>query len=128
MGVGRDVNSVGSVMVSGRDTQIDAGRDVNIVSAQQQTSNTGGTRRSSITQLGSEVDAGRDVIVNAGRDFNAIASQISADRNVALAADENMTISSGADESHSYYKSKKRSRPKRTTSNRSAALSVLVVT
>ncbi|QEO77445.1 filamentous hemagglutinin N-terminal domain-containing protein [Pseudomonas brassicacearum] len=107
MGVGRDVNSVGSVMVSGRDTQIDAGRDVNIVSAQQQTSNTGGTRRSSITQLGSEVDAGRDVIVNAGRDFNAIASQISADRNVALAADENMTISSGADESHSYYKSKK---------------------
>ncbi|MGX9556252.1 two-partner secretion domain-containing protein [Pseudomonas sp. CFBP 5750] len=107
MGVGRDVNSVGSVMVSGRDTQIDAGRDVNIVSAQQQTSNTGGTRRSSITQLGSEVDAGRDVIVNAGRDFNAIASQISADRNVALAADENMTISSGANETHSYYKSKK---------------------
>ncbi|WP_420232608.1 filamentous hemagglutinin N-terminal domain-containing protein [Pseudomonas sp. ABY48] len=107
MGVGRDVNSVGSVMASGRDTQIDAGRDVNIVSAQQQTSNTGGTRRSSITQLGSEVDAGRDVTVNAGRDFNAIASQISADRNVALAADENMTISSGANETHSYYKSKK---------------------
>ncbi|MGQ3319041.1 two-partner secretion domain-containing protein [Pseudomonas brassicacearum subsp. neoaurantiaca] len=107
MGVGRDVNSVGSVMVSGRDTQIDAGRDVNIVSAQQQTSSTGGTRRSSITQLGSDVDAGRDVIVNAGRDFNAIASQISADRNVALAADENMTISSGANETHSYYKSKK---------------------
>ncbi|WP_235399591.1 filamentous hemagglutinin N-terminal domain-containing protein [Pseudomonas ogarae] len=107
MGVGRDVNSVGSVMASGRDTQIDAGRDVNIVSAQQQTSNTGGTRRSSITQLGSEVDAGRDIVVNAGRDFNAIASQISADRNVALAADENMTISSGANETHSYYKSKK---------------------
>ncbi len=107
MGVGRDVNSVGSVMVSGRDTQIDAGRDVNIVSAQQQTSNTGGTRRSSITQLGSEVDAGRDIVVNAGRDFNAIASQISADRNVALVADENMTISSGANETHSYYKSKK---------------------
>ncbi|WP_041475785.1 two-partner secretion domain-containing protein [Pseudomonas ogarae] len=107
MGAGRDVNSVGSVVVSGRDTQIDAGRDVNIVSAQQQTSNTGGTRRSSITQLGSEVEAGRDVTVNAGRDFNAIASQISADRNVALAADENMTISSGANETHSYYKSKK---------------------
>lgn len=107
MGVGRDVNSVGSVMVSGRDTQINAGRDVNIVSAQQQTANTGGTRRSSITQLGSEVDAGRDVVVNAGRDFNAIASQISADRDVALAADENMTISSGANETHSYYKSKK---------------------
>lgn len=107
MGVGRDVNNVGSVMVSGRDTQIDAGRDVNIVSAQQQTSNTGGTRRSSITQLGSEVDSGRDIVVNAGRDFNAIASQISADRNVALAADENMMISSGANETHSYYKSKK---------------------
>ncbi|MCP2071064.1 UNVERIFIED_ORG: filamentous hemagglutinin [Pseudomonas lini] len=107
MGVGRDVNSVGSVMASGRDTQIDAGRDVNIVSAQQQTSNTGGTRRSSITQLGSEVDAGRDVVVNAGRDFNAIASKISADRNVALAADEDMIIASGANETHSYRKSKK---------------------
>jgi filamentous hemagglutinin len=107
MGAGRDVNSVGSVLVSGRDTQIDAGRDVNIVSAQQQTSNTGGTRRSSITQLSSDMDVGRDVVVNAGRDFNAIASQISADRNVTLTADENMTISSGANETHSYYKSKK---------------------
>ncbi|WP_052915331.1 two-partner secretion domain-containing protein [Pseudomonas brassicacearum] len=107
MGAGRDYKSVGSVMVSGRDTRIDVGRDVNIVSAQQQSSSTGGIRRSSITQLGSNVDAGRDVIVNAGRDFNAIASQISADRNVALAANENMTVSSGADESHYYYKSKK---------------------
>jgi filamentous hemagglutinin len=107
MGAGRDVNSVGSVMASGRDTQIDAGRDVNIISAQQQSSSTGGVRRSSITQLSSNVDAGRDVIVNAGRDFNAVASQISADRNVALAANENMTVSSGADESHYYYKSKK---------------------
>ncbi|MEA1030553.1 filamentous hemagglutinin N-terminal domain-containing protein [Pseudomonas sp. N-137] len=107
MGAGRDYKSVGSVMVSGRDTRIDVGRDVNIVSAQQQSSSTGGIRRSSITQLGSDLDAGRDVVVNAGRDFNAIASQISADRNVALAANENMTVSSGADESHYYYKSKK---------------------
>ncbi|SFH48607.1 filamentous hemagglutinin N-terminal domain-containing protein [Pseudomonas sp. NFACC45] len=107
MGAGRDYKSVGSVMVSGRDTRIDAGRDVNIVSAQQQSSSTGGVRRSSITQLSSDMDAGRDVVVNAGRDFNAIASQISADRNVTLTADENMTISSGANETHSYYKSKK---------------------
>ena len=107
MGAGRDYKSVGSVMVSGRDTRIDVGRDVNIVSAQQQSSSTGGIRRSSITQLGSDLDAGRDVVVNAGRDFNAIASQISANRNVALTANENMTISSGANETHSYYKSKK---------------------
>ncbi|WP_238346716.1 filamentous hemagglutinin N-terminal domain-containing protein [Pseudomonas viciae] len=107
IGAGQDFKNVGSVMISGRDTRIDAGQDVDIVSAQQQSSSTGGIRRSSITQLGSSVDAGRDVIVNAGRDFNAIASLISADRNVALAATENMTVSSGANESHYYNKSKK---------------------
>ncbi|UZD98027.1 filamentous hemagglutinin N-terminal domain-containing protein [Pseudomonas corrugata] len=107
MGIGQDLNNIGGVMVSGRDTRIDAGRDANIVSAQQQSSYSGGRRRSSITQLGSDVDAGRDVIVNAGQDFNAVASKINADRNVALDAVGNMTVSSGANESHSYYKSKK---------------------
>ncbi|WP_411386776.1 filamentous hemagglutinin N-terminal domain-containing protein [Pseudomonas sp. MPB03] len=107
MGAGWDVSSIGSVMVSGRDTQITAGWDVNIVSAQQQSSLSGGRRQNTITQLSSEVDAGRDITVDAGRNFTAIASQISADRNVALIAAKNMSVSSGANETHSYYKSKK---------------------
>ncbi|UZE03243.1 filamentous hemagglutinin N-terminal domain-containing protein [Pseudomonas mediterranea] len=107
MGIGQDLNNIGGAMVSGRDTRIDAGRDANIVSAQQQSSYSGGRRRSAITQLGSDVDAGRDVIVNAGQDFNAAASKINADRNVALDAVGNITVSSGANETHSYYKTKK---------------------
>ncbi|WP_188258733.1 DUF6883 domain-containing protein, partial [Pseudomonas sp. PSB18] len=107
IGAGQDFKNIGSVMVSGRDTRIDAGRDVSIVSAQQESASNNGIRKSSVTQFGSSVDAGRDVIVNAGRDFNAIASKIGADRNVALTATENMTVSSGADETHSYYKTKK---------------------
>jgi filamentous hemagglutinin len=107
MGAGRDIKSVGSVMVSGRDTTIDAGRDAIIVSAQQESASNNGVRKSAVTQFGSSVQAGRDMAVNAGRDLNVIASQLGAERNVALTAGENMTISSAADETHSYSKTKK---------------------
>ncbi|SCW99140.1 MULTISPECIES: filamentous hemagglutinin N-terminal domain-containing protein [unclassified Pseudomonas] len=107
MGAGRDIKSVGSVMVSGRDTTIDAGRDAIIVSAQQESASNNGVRKSAVTQFGSSAQAGRDLVVNAGRDLNAIASQLGAERNVALTAGENMTISSAADETHSYSKTKK---------------------
>jgi len=107
MGAGRDYKNIGSVTVSGRDTRIDAGRDASIVSAQQESSSNIGARKSSVTQFGSSAEAGRDIIVSAARDFNAVASQISADRNVVLAAGEDMTVSSGADETHFYSKTKK---------------------
>ncbi|WP_049866946.1 DUF637 domain-containing protein [Pseudomonas brassicacearum] len=107
MGAGRDLKSIGSVMVSGRDTTIDAGRDAIIVSAQQESASNNGVRKSAVTQFGSSAQAGRDLVVNAGRDLNAIASQLGAERNVALTARENMTISSAADETHSYSKTKK---------------------
>jgi len=107
MGAGRDFKSVGSVMVSGRDTTIDAGRDAIIASAQQESASNNGVRKSAVTQFGSSAQAGRDLAVNAGRDFTAIASQLGAERNVALTAGENMTISSATDETHSYSKTKK---------------------
>ncbi|MBK5529905.1 DUF637 domain-containing protein, partial [Pseudomonas sp. TH06] len=103
----RDVISSGSVMASGRDTRIEAGRDVNIVSAQQISIETGGRERSSITQVGSSVSGGRDVAVSAGRDFTAIASAIDAKRNAVILAEGDVTVASGADESHSYSKTKK---------------------
>ncbi|WP_248842656.1 DUF637 domain-containing protein, partial [Pseudomonas syringae group genomosp. 3] len=62
---------------------------------------------SSITQLGSTVSAGRDLTAQAGRDINVIASSIDAKRDIAMAATENLTLSSAADEQHSYGKSKK---------------------
>ncbi len=106
---GRDVNNVGSVLQSGRDLSISAGRDVSITSAAQVSSNTRGTtyRDQSISQNGSSLDAGRDLSINAGRDLTAIASQLDAKRNIALAATDNLTLASAADEAHSYSKSKK---------------------
>ncbi|EIK60998.1 putative toxin [Pseudomonas lactis] len=109
MGAGRDVSSVGGVIRSGADTVIRGGRDVNVASAQQVDSFNPGSRNSSqtITQYGSTLEVGRDLSVVAGRDINAIASQIDAKRDVAMAATENLLLSSAADEQHSYSKKKK---------------------
>jgi filamentous hemagglutinin len=104
---GRDVLNTGSALVSGRDTKIDAGRDISLVSAEQQSANTGGKKRSSVTQSGSTLDAGRDITLNAGRDINVIASDIDAKRNIGLAAQDDLLIASGADETHSYHKTRK---------------------
>ncbi|WP_245227165.1 MULTISPECIES: DUF637 domain-containing protein [Pseudomonas] len=106
---GRDVKNTGSVLQAGRDLSISAGRDVAIDSAQTENGQTRGVNssNSSITQLGSTVSAGRDLTAQAGRDINVIASSIDAKRDIAMAATENLTLSSAADEQHSYGKSKK---------------------
>ncbi|WP_205930986.1 hemagglutinin repeat-containing protein, partial [Pseudomonas viridiflava] len=99
----------GGVLQAGRDLSIAAGRDVVIDSAQTENGQTRGANasNSSITQLGSTVSAGRDLTAQAGRDINVIASSIDAKRDIAMAATENLTLSSAADEQHSYGKSKK---------------------
>ncbi|AZC58329.1 Putative large exoprotein, ShlA/HecA/FhaA family [Pseudomonas chlororaphis subsp. piscium] len=106
---GRDITNPGSVLQSGRDMSLSAGRDVNLVSTQLNNSLALGKNHysSDITQIGSEVSAGRDLTVKAGRDINAIASEIEAKRNITMAATENLTLSSAADERHSYEKTKK---------------------
>ncbi len=105
---GRDFNNTGGVLKSGADTTISAGRDVNIASAEQIDSNEAGPnhRNQTITQYGSSVDVGRDLKVDAGRDLTAIASQIDAKRDIAMAATENLTLASAANEQHSYSKTK----------------------
>ncbi|PIH73965.1 hypothetical protein, partial [Pseudomonas syringae] len=106
---GRDVKNTGGVLQAGRDLSFAAGRDVAIDSAQTEDGQTRGVNssNSSITQLGSTVSAGRDLTAQAGRDINVIASSIDAKRDIAMAATENLTLSSAADEQHSYGKSKK---------------------
>ncbi|WP_239646774.1 filamentous hemagglutinin N-terminal domain-containing protein [Pseudomonas syringae] len=106
---GRDVKNTGGVLQAGRDLSFAAGRDVAIDSAQTEDGQTRGANssNSSITQLGSTVSAGRDLTAQAGRDINVIASSIDAKRDIAMAATENLTLSSAADEQHSYGKSKK---------------------
>ncbi|WP_223547478.1 DUF6883 domain-containing protein [Pseudomonas sp. A-B-19] len=106
---GRDVNNIGGVLQSGRDTTINAGRDVNLVSAQAENKLASGSSflNQNITQMSGSVSAGRDLSVNAGRDISVIASQITAKRDIALAATDNLTLAAAADEEHSYSKSKK---------------------
>ncbi|MGY2238036.1 DUF637 domain-containing protein, partial [Pseudomonas gingeri] len=103
----RDFVSTGSTLKSGGDTTITAGRDVFIASAEQHNSVVLGAKSSSITQYGSNVTVGRDFSVQAGRDLAVVASQIEAKRNVDFGAGENLTVTSAADELHSYSKSKK---------------------
>ena len=106
---GRDVNNVGGVLQAGQDLTLAAGRDINFASAEQIESNDRGRKAnsSSITQQGSSLAAGRDVIATAGRDLTAIASDIDAKRNIAMAAVGDLTLSSAADEQHTYSKTKK---------------------
>ncbi|NUT68351.1 DUF637 domain-containing protein, partial [Pseudomonas corrugata] len=109
LGAGRDINVVGGVLQSGLDMKLDAERDVNIVSTQVTNSESRGRRYNSsdITQLSASLDAGRDFSAQAGRDINVIASQVDAKRDIAMAATQNLGISSAADEEHSLSKSKK---------------------
>ena len=106
IGAGRDFNTIGSVVNSRGELTINAGRDVNIVSAQKSNSITDGRDHNdaSVTQLGSQVSAGRDLTIDAGRDLTAIASQIDAQGDIAMAAANNLTLASAADEQHSYEK------------------------
>ncbi|CZT28705.1 DUF637 domain-containing protein [Pseudomonas cerasi] len=109
---GRDVINKGSVLQSGRDMSIQAGRDVTIAPTEVTNSLFSDSKHNSsdITQLGSTASSGRDLTVQAGRDISVIASQIDAKRDIAMAATENLTISSAADEEHSLSKSKKLTR------------------
>ncbi|SOQ00453.1 filamentous hemagglutinin N-terminal domain-containing protein [Pseudomonas syringae] len=109
---GRDFINKGSVLESGRDMSIQAGRDVTIAPTEVTNSLFSDSKHNSsdITQLGSTASAGRDLTVQAGRDIAIIASQIDAKRDIAMAATENLTISSAADEEHSLSKSKKLTR------------------
>ncbi|WP_242167575.1 MULTISPECIES: filamentous hemagglutinin N-terminal domain-containing protein [unclassified Pseudomonas] len=106
----RDVINSGSVLKSGADTVINAGRDINIVATEARDSGNGGmyAHSSSVTQSSSSVGAGRDIQMTAGRDLNAIASAIDAKRDVTMAAREDMNIASAANEDHLLAKSKKK--------------------
>ena len=108
---GRDVSNNGSVLQSGGDTVINAGRDISIATTESRNSTNGrGGTSSSVTQAVATVSAGRDLQMTAGRDLMAVASQIDAKRDIAMTAAENLTLSSVADESHSYSKSRRETR------------------
>ncbi|MGY2292074.1 hemagglutinin repeat-containing protein [Pseudomonas sp. SDO528_S397] len=106
---GRDFTSQGGVLQGGRDTQIVAGRDLNLIAAEQRDAVSIGKRHDTeqVTQLGSTLTTGRDVSLSAGRDLSAIASQIDAKRDVAMTATGDLTLASAANEQHVYDQTRK---------------------
>ncbi|WP_223473007.1 MULTISPECIES: filamentous hemagglutinin N-terminal domain-containing protein [unclassified Pseudomonas] len=106
---GRDVANIGSILQAGRDMSISAGRDVIITSATEHNTEEKGKNdtKEQITQFESRLIAGRDISIDIGRDLTIVASQLEAKRDIAMAAVENITVSSAADEAHSFYKTKK---------------------
>ncbi|MDP9711126.1 UNVERIFIED_ORG: filamentous hemagglutinin [Pseudomonas fluorescens] len=101
IGAGRDINNSGSVLKSGGDTTLTAGRDVHIDSTEQTTdrSNTN-YQYSTVKQHGSDVNVGGTLKVTAQRDVSVVASNVEAKGNVDINAKGDLTISSAADESH----------------------------
>ncbi|SFH27400.1 filamentous hemagglutinin N-terminal domain-containing protein [Pseudomonas sp. NFACC45] len=106
---GRDVANIGSTLQAGRDMSISAGRDVIITSATEHNTEEKGKNdtKEQITQFESRLTAGRDISIDTGRNLAIVASQLEAKRDIAMAAIENVTVSSAADEEHSFYKTKR---------------------
>jgi filamentous hemagglutinin len=106
---GRNVNNIGSTLQAGRDMSISAGQDVLITSATEHNTEEKGKNntKEQITQFESRLTAGRDISIDTGRNLAIVASQLDAKRDIAMAAIENITVSSMADETHSFYKTKK---------------------
>ncbi|MPQ69198.1 MULTISPECIES: filamentous hemagglutinin N-terminal domain-containing protein [unclassified Pseudomonas] len=100
---GRDVNNIGSVLQSGSDTKIDAGRDISLTSAAATNSDLWGARSMSVHQNVGSVESGRDLSLTAGRDLAVIASQVDVKRDIAMTAAQNLVLASAADESHFDY-------------------------
>ncbi|MBX4948544.1 hypothetical protein HJA95_02795, partial [Rhizobium binae] len=100
---GDDILLSGSSVTAGGNVALSAGDDINITAAQEQSASTFGKKSaSSITHVGSEISAGGDLSVTAGNgsgdhDLNIVGSQLSADGNLALKADGDVTIAEATD-------------------------------
>ncbi|MNB63080.1 Filamentous hemagglutinin [compost metagenome] len=109
----RDVAIVASRLDAKRDLKADAGHDIVITSAADESdyvsrSKKRATETHSVTQQSSVLNAGRDIALKAGNDLGIIASRIKAEDDVSLKAVQDITIASAEDESSSYYYKKKK--------------------
>ena len=109
----RDVAIVASRLDAKRDLKADAGHDIVITSAADESdyvsrSKKRATETHSVTQQSSVLNAGRDIALKAGNDLGIIASRIKAEDDVSLKAVQDIAIASAEDESSSYYYKKKK--------------------
>ncbi len=109
----RDVAVVASRLDAKRDLKVDAGHDIVITSAADESDYVARSKKRanethSITQQSSVLNAGRDIALSAGNDLGIIASRIKAEEDVSLKAVQDITIASAQDESSTYnYRKKK---------------------
>uniref|UniRef100_UPI000468C57D DUF637 domain-containing protein n=1 Tax=Pseudomonas sp. PH1b TaxID=1397282 RepID=UPI000468C57D len=98
----RDFDNNGSVLHSGGDTRIKAGRNVSLTAVEQVVSNDRGIGNldQSKTQHGATLESGRDLTIDAGGSLTAVASQIDAKGDVSMTVTENLTLASAANEQH----------------------------
>ncbi|MBF0638899.1 cytidine deaminase-like fold-containing protein [Pseudomonas protegens] len=98
----RDFDSNGSVLHSGGDTRIKAGRNVSLNAVEQVVSNDRGIGNldQSKTQHGATLESGGDLSIEAGGNVTAVASQIDAKGDVSMTAKDNLTLASAANEQH----------------------------
>ncbi|MFT8230456.1 hemagglutinin repeat-containing protein [Pseudomonas guariconensis] len=105
---GQDIKNIGSVLQSGGNLSLSAGRDVSVLAVEQREGfYSGGRRVSTVQQSGATLEAGRDLNISAGRDISAVASQVNAGRDIAMAAGGDLSLIAAADEAHSFSRSKK---------------------
>ena len=109
----RDVAVVASRLDAKRDLKVDAGHDIVITSAADESDYVARSKKRAnethnITQQSSVLNAGRDIALSAGNDLGIIASRIKAEEDVSLKATQDITVASAQDESSTYnYKKKK---------------------
>ncbi|WP_231978972.1 two-partner secretion domain-containing protein [Pseudomonas sp. Os17] len=98
----RDFDSNGSVLHSGGDTRIKAGRNVSLTAVEQVVSNDRGIGNldQSRTQHGATLESGGDLSIEAGGNVTAVASQIDAKGDVSMTAKDHLTLASAANEQH----------------------------
>ncbi|MDD1020244.1 DUF637 domain-containing protein [Pseudomonas sp. TNT2022 ID1048] len=98
----RDFDSNGSVLHSGGDTRIKAGRNVSLNAVEQVVSNDRGIGNldQSKTQHGATLESGGNLSIEAGGNVTAVASQIDAKGDVSMTAKDYLTLASAANEQH----------------------------
>lgn len=105
---GRDINSQAAALVSDNDSTLKAGRDVNLNAQQSSTySESHGDRKQqineSIRQQGTEIVSGGDTTILAGNDINLQATQAQASGDIALKAGHDINVATATESDYSFF-------------------------
>ncbi|WP_449122864.1 hemagglutinin repeat-containing protein [Pseudomonas sp. MPG01] len=128
----RDVAVVASRLDAKRDISLNAGNDLLVTSAANESEYVARSKRTqveslNVSQQSSVISSGRDIAASAGKDLNLIASRISASNEAYLFAGDDVNIATAEDVDYDYYsKTKKGSfgKKKSTMSESETVLSV----